>query len=651
MKATIRTKFLLPTISLIIIGLGASTAISYVKSKNALSRALLGDIEQQANTSAAALGDWLRDLQLDLASWTTEEVYRKATTSSIIGKAARATVNDKVAALVENYGIYEDIFLADENGLIIAGKRQESIGQIKVGDRDYFKSAMAGKLFVSDVLISRASGKPISVIAAPVVDRGTIKGVLTSVVSMEAISTRIIDTIKVGENGYAYAVKKDGTFIAHPDRSKIMKESLGGQEYFKKMVSQKNGIVSYSYEGQKNQVAFQSVEEKGWLVAVTVPESEILAPVRSLGLLNLMVAVGVIIVAVIIIFVITSSVVNPINRVVAGLQDAAQGDGDLTKRIELNSNDEVGELARWFNTFIEKIQGIVSEVTRNAQDLSNSSRELAGIAGELTESAGQTSGKAMNVSAASKEMSSTVSTAADIMEETTGNLSIIASGAEEMTATIDEIAANAEKGRQIAEDAVGQTSRANGQIRELGDAAEQIGKVVETITEISEQVNLLALNATIEAARAGEAGKGFAVVANEIKELAKQTAAASDEIKQRISGIQNSTHATVTEITGIAGVVSQVSELVATIATAVEEQSITTRDIAGNVAKASEGVGEVNTTIAESSKAAGEIVREIADVTQAASEMSGASSRVDASSNELARLAEELNFMVKQFKV
>jgi methyl-accepting chemotaxis protein len=143
--------------------------------------------------------------------------------------------------------------------------------------------------------------------------------------------------------------------------------------------------------------------------------------------------------------------------------------------------------------------------------------------------------------------------------------------------------------------------------------------VVETITEISEQVNLLALNATIEAARAGDSGKGFAVVANEIKELAKQTAAASGEIKLQIQGIQNSTQGTVSEINSIAKVVGQVNDLVS--------------------------------TIAEGSKAANSIAADIADVTQAADEMTNASSQVNASSRELSELAEKLNVMVKQFRV
>ncbi|MCP4449919.1 MAG: hypothetical protein GY809_00540, partial [Planctomycetes bacterium] len=190
--------------------------------------------------------------------------------------------------------------------------------------------------------------------------------------------------------------------------------------------------------------------------------------------------------------------------------------------------------------------------------------------------------------------------------------------AEEMTATITEIAQNAEKARGITTEAVGQTEHATAQVDELGISAKEIFTVVETITDISSQVNLLALNATIEAARAGEAGKGFAVVANEIKDLASQTADASNEIKERVAGIQTSTDGTITEISTITKVVTEINEIVSTIAAAVEEQSATTRDIAENVSQASMGISEVNENIAQGSVASQGVTQDVAEVTEAA---------------------------------
>jgi methyl-accepting chemotaxis protein len=650
-KMNIRNKFLVPTIILIIVGMGVSSLVSYTKSKSALNQALLDNIQQRAESTAVILQSWIKDRTLDLNSWRLESIYAKATLDSFMGKAARITVNKKLMDLKQAYGYYEDIFMADSQGNIVASSAKATIGKIQVGDRAYFKAAMEGQVHVSQAAISRNSGHPIFVIAAPVEEKGQVKGVLAGVVDITSFSEKFIDPIKVGESGYAYLAGQDGVILAHPVKENISKLNLNEFDFGKKMMAEKEGQLEYVYEGQPKWASFKTLDDLGWKIAVNVLEKEILAPVTSLGRINMLVAVIVVVIAMALIFVVTSSVVKPVNRVVAGLKDAAEGEGDLTKRIEISSNDEVAELARWFNTFVEKIQRIISDVAENAANLSSASKDLSNISEHLSNSAEQTSGKAVTVASASEEMSVTVSSAAQTMGEMASNLTVVASGAEEMTATIGEIAVNTEKGRQIADEAVGQTSHASRQIEELGVAAQQIGKVVETITEISEQVNLLALNATIEAARAGEAGKGFAVVANEIKDLAKQTAAASGEIKQQVEGIQNSTQGTVAEITSIASVVAKVNEIVTTIATAVEEQSVTTKDIAGNVARASEGVGEVNNSIAESSQVANTITADITDVTEASGEISNSSSQVNSSSRDLSRLADKLNSMVGQFKV
>jgi methyl-accepting chemotaxis protein len=647
----IRTKFLIPTILLIVVGMGTTVTVSYVKSKNALSRALLDNIRQRADSTVMILQSWLKDRQSDMNGWSHEALYVKALEDTSAGKAARASANAELSRMKREYGCYEDLILANPDGTIVAASTKSVIGRISVGDRAYFKPAMSGRSFVSDVAISRNTGKPVFFIAAPVMTKEQVAGVLVGIVGLDSFSAQFIDRIKIGQSGYAYAFNNKGLVFAYPDKTQIMKLNLSDFAFGKAMIAGKKGLIRYTYEGIAKAVAFESIENPGWTIAVTVPDAQILAPVKSLGRINLLVATAVIIIAAMLIFLVASSIVKPVNQVVAGLRDAAEGDGDLTKRIEVDSTDEVGELARWFNTFIQKIQGIIAEVAQNAENLTVSSQQLTGIAEHLSNNADQTSGKAMTVSAASEQMSVSISTTAGTMEAAAGSLSIVASGTEEMSATIGEIAANTEKGRQIAETAVGQTAHATGQIEELGKAAVQIGKVVETITEISEQVNLLALNATIEAARAGEAGKGFAVVANEIKELAKQTAAASGEIKQQIEGIQTSTQGTITEINTIAEVVGQVNQIVATIATAVEEQSLTTNEIAGSVAKASEGIGEVKLSIVEGSKAATVISGDIVDVTQAADEMTHSSAQVNSSSRALADLAEQLNTVVRQFKV
>ena len=369
-------------------------------------------------------------------------------------------------------------------------------------------------------------------------------------------------------------------------------------------------------------------------------------------LLNFILA-GAVALGILIGFYIIRSITRPISKVVDMFKyiSEGEGEGDLTKRLTVDSNDEIGELSRWFNTFVEKIRGILKQIAENAEVLSSSSTELSAISQQMSTYAEETSGKSNTVATAAEEMSSNMDSVAAATEEASTNIGMVATASEEMTAVINEIAQNTKKTRAITGEAVSEAKSTSDRVDELGKAANEIGKVTETITEISEQTNLLALNATIEAARAGEAGKGFAVVANEIKELAKQTADATGEIKQKIEGIQSSTEGTVTRIEQISKVINDVNEMIATIATAVEEQSVTTEEITNNVVQASQGIQEVTENVAQSSTVSGEIAKDIADVNQASSKMSNSSSQVNMSAEELSKLAEQLKEMVGKFKV
>jgi methyl-accepting chemotaxis protein len=344
-------------------------------------------------------------------------------------------------------------------------------------------------------------------------------------------------------------------------------------------------------------------------------------------------------------------IVRALKEMVVSFRDIAEGEGDLTKRIRIDSRDEIAELAGWFNTFLEKLQTMIKKIADNASHVDGSSAGLSEIATMMSRGAGETSSRAHNVSTAAEEMSASLNNVAAAMEQSSTNTSMVATAAEEMSATINEIARNAEKARAISDQAVHKAGETSSQMDGLGQAAEGIGKVVETITEISEQVNLLALNATIEAARAGEAGKGFAVVANEIKELAKQTSAATLEIKEKIQNIQGSTDGTVKGINEISEVIRSVNEIVGTIATAVEEQSAATKEIASNIAQASQGIQEVNENVNQSSTVAADITGDITAVNQSSSEIAISSEQVKVSADDLKGMAEELNTIVGRFRV
>jgi len=370
------------------------------------------------------------------------------------------------------------------------------------------------------------------------------------------------------------------------------------------------------------------------------------------SLITMAVSAGIVFAVIIsIILIIAFGIVRPLQRVVESLKDIAQGEGDLTRRLEVNTKDEIGELGTGFNLFIEKLQGIIKGVVANSNQVEGASNSLAKVARDMSDNARESSERSNAVAAATEEMTTNLNNVAAAMEESSTNTAMVASAAEEMNATINEIAGNAERARVISEQAVRKAEVASAKMTELGQAAQAINRVTEAITEISEQTNLLALNATIEAARAGEAGKGFAVVANEIKELAKQTAAATLDIKEQIAGVQGTAGDTIKEIKEITGVIDNVNAIVATIASAVTEQSAATEEIAKNIEQASQGLQEVNENVSQSSVVADSIAKDIVQVNNASIEISKSSEHIKESADDMLKMALELSKLVGVFKI
>ncbi|MBF0547323.1 MAG: PAS domain-containing protein [Candidatus Riflebacteria bacterium] len=345
---------------------------------------------------------------------------------------------------------------------------------------------------------------------------------------------------------------------------------------------------------------------------------------------------------------------NNLNELVSstcGIVNSSREIANGNLKVSLKERSEKDELMRAFSQMVKELSKMITDISSGVQTLASSSEKLSSVSMQMAQGTKETALKSNSVATAAEEMNSNVLSVASNMEQAENNLSSVAAATEEMTSTIGEIAKSSEKARMITSSAVTQSNQISTIMRNLGKSAQEIGKVTETINSISAQTNMLALNATIEAARAGAAGKGFAVVANEIKELAKQAAEATEDIKVRINGIQTSTDDAILDIDKIAQVINEVNEIVTIIAAAIEEQAVVTKDIANNIAQASVGVKEANNRVAKTVTVTQSISKEIEVVSETASGLEDSGKQVSSSSIELSQLAERLKALVIKFSI
>lgn len=349
---------------------------------------------------------------------------------------------------------------------------------------------------------------------------------------------------------------------------------------------------------------------------------------------------------------------RPIRKTVSMLQDVAEGEGDLTKRLQVTSSNEIGELSRWFNAFMDTLQGMIRNVTETilrvhtaAEDLNTISEEMRSKATEMSRQSSSTAGAAEqtassiksiaaaaqqasaqvatvagssnHVSTRMKEMgratdsvSDNLSTVAAAAEQMSSSVNTVATAIEEMYASLNEVAKSSGRGANVTQSASEKAHQTSGIVNGLGDAAREIGDVVDLIKGIAAQTNLLALNAAIEAAGAGEAGKGFAVVANEVKELARQTSRATEEIREKVEGIQTNTHSAVEAISSIVDVIMEIDTIMGTIASAVEEQTATTNEISKSLSESASAATSVSQNVNEAAESAEDTSRNVKKIVQ-----------------------------------
>lgn len=587
---------------------------------------------------------------------------------------------------LERFGLY-DVFLIDsDDGHIIYNVFKELDFGTKMSDGPNANSGLADAWRKANVL-SRGEfvmvdfkqylpsyEAPASFIAAPVFDGEKRVGVVAFQVPFDQVTAVMSQRDGLGETGEAlivgpdylprsdsYLDKENHSVVAafrNPDKGQI--KSAATRSVFERNESDVKTMIDY--RGQEAIIAYTPIDVLGhkWSLETKVDVSEVLAGVSEMKAgsdaarssltwwaFSLISAAGTIV------GVAAVWLANSITRpIVKAAEFAGQiAAGNLSQPCEEHATGEAGALIDAMNNMRNSLRNMIGKLTSNVSTLSNSSTQLSSTATQLASGADETTGQSSAVTAAAEEMTASMTTVSSSTTQMTANVESVAAAIEEMTASITDVAQNAEKAAGVAGEAARLTEISNAKIMQLGQAADEIGKVVEVIQDIAEQTNLLALNATIEAARAGEAGKGFAVVATEVKELAKQTSGATDDIARRVKAIQASTSEAVKAIGQIEGVIRNVSAVSSSIASAVSDQQKTTQEIARTVHETTTAVQSVSREISESALACREISKNMVRVDKAAKETATGAQLARTAGDGLHDIAEELEGLVKQFAV
>jgi methyl-accepting chemotaxis protein len=349
--------------------------------------------------------------------------------------------------------------------------------------------------------------------------------------------------------------------------------------------------------------------------------------------------------------ILANRIIHPLNRSIRMLQELASGEGDLTRRLALTSKDEVGKQAYWINMFIEKLQAMVAEIKQDADELHTVSEQLQGSSDQTSTLARSMKSKAETSAVSMQQVSNALDGVTLASRETSQAVRQIADAMEGMNATVRHVAANCLQESAVARKADEMASAARERIKTLEEMAQQIGKIVKLIQAIADRTNLLSLNAAIQAASAGEAGRGFAVVANEIKELARQTTLATDEINMQIEHIQKTVTESVEQIGGIAAIIGDVNAISQTILTSIEEQAATTSEIANTVTVTSSNADTMMSICDGNAAAISNICVNISEVKSSAEKTENGVQQSRESILDMTAAVDKMHMLVDRFKI
>ncbi len=657
---SIRSKLLISLVGICLVPMIALGVSSYYQSKSIL-------VDKLESTSSQILGEVNRGIDKELTA-KGNNVLMLSNNSNLVNIESNPeylpNVMDALKGVMESNQNIQNVYMGTATKAFYRYPKAELAAGFDPTSRPWYKSAVEnkGKVVIGEPYISASTGKMIVSISKAVEKGGQIVGVVSMDIDFAALS-KDLSQIKIGNNGYAMLIDKSGTILTHPDEKVIGTNDLSKLPLWSEIKSKGTGFTTSLYNGELSYVVFVKSPLTGWTMLGSLDVDELGKDTRIMLEMLIIFLVLAGLAALVLSIVISNSLSSNVKKIKNVMEKASKG--DFTEAIHVKTQDEIGFLARDFNTMISNISDMLRNVEMSSQTVLDTSNNLSAMTEQTSASVGQVSKAIDEISQGSVAQASSTQEAASEMGELSEGLGQISNSTAEMNNISESTRILSNKGLEIVKflmDKSEETKRTTETVSEIVDdmsrSTEEINKISDTINQITEQTNLLSLNASIEAARAGEAGRGFSVVADEIRKLAEQSKSSTGEIKRIVEIIKGKSNTAVNAM-------QKAKSIVIAQDKTVEETTEIFNEIYSSINNLMDMVYSVKEQVLSINKQKDEVSRQIESISSTSQETAAASQEVSASAEEinatmdefnnyvmgLQNLAEKLNNELRKFKL
>ena len=649
---TIRKKLILAFSIILIIPALSIGILSYSTAKSAVEQEIMHGIDENINLLNISINNAIQPKLQNI------DVFYQEITSDWYQGESSPKLRENFSQFVKLHPEIQSVYIGTTTGLFIREPSMKMPDGYDPRARDWYKESMKnkGETIISPPYVSASTGKMVVTISRASKDNSGVIGIDILLASIQAITNQV----KIGDKGYAILLDKDRKYIAHPT---IEGGTEAKEEFYNKMYEQENGTFNYNFEGSEKIMKYITNDLTGWKIAGTVFSKEISDAAAPIFKNTVLVIVVALIVGIVIIYFIVNSIIKPISRLKE--QAITVSNGDLTENIEINSKDEIGDLAHAFNDMAQKLRGVIHQINSSAEHVAASSQQLQATSEQATRATEQISTAIQEVASGSETQVASSQQSAIAMEEVSSGIQRIAEFSAAVKDSAEEATTLSEEGYVSLQNAIQQmdsiesgTQATTVAIKKLIESSREISNIIDVITNIADQTNLLSLNAAIEAARAGEHGKGFSVVAEEVRKLAEQSRASANQIVELIVEIQNDTEIANKEMVGNIKevdlgkkVIQKTGESFKQVLNAVRHVNVQIQEVSATSEQISTNTEEVTASVEGLALIAKAASEESQNVAASSEEQLASMEEITASSEALSKLAQDLQELVSKFKV